>query len=126
MASDKPSFYVIDDDGVLRKLIVGILRDAGLEPLGSEADGDTGLKECHDKQPDVVLLDINLPDINGLDVLAKLKKLRKPPIVIMISSEATLERVKTAMKHGANGFVVKPFSAAKLISSIENALRGAL
>lgn len=123
MASDKPSFYVIDDDAVLRKLIVGILRDAGLEPVGAESTGEAGMKECHDKQPELVLLDINLPGSSGLDVLGGLKRMRKPPQVIMITSEATLERVKTAVKLGASGFVVKPFTAAKLISAVEAAMR---
>jgi two-component system chemotaxis response regulator CheY len=123
MAADKSSFYVIDDDSVLRKLILGILRDAGLEPLGSEASGEAGLSECSKKQPKLVLLDINLPGSSGLDMLAALKRLRNPPAVVMVTSEATLERVKTAMKLGANGFIVKPFTAAKLISAVEAAMR---
>jgi two-component system, chemotaxis family, chemotaxis protein CheY len=122
--SNKQTFYVIDDDNLLRKLIIGILRDAGLEPIGSDPTGEHCLKECHDKEPDVVLLDINLPNGNGLDLLAKLVRQRKPPKIVMISSEATLDRVKTAMKLGAKGFVVKPFTAGKLISAVEAALRG--
>jgi DNA-binding response OmpR family regulator len=123
MGKAKPTFYVIDDDAVLRKLITGILRDAGLDPIGSAATGEEGMRECHDRPPTVALVDINLPGSSGLDVLATLKRLRKPPSVLMISSEATLERVKTAMTLGADGFVVKPFTAAKLIASVETALK---
>lgn len=123
MAGDKPSFYVIDDDAVLRKLIVGILRDAGLDPIGVETTGEAGLRECQEKLPDLVLLDINLPGANGMSVLENLKRLKKPPRVIMITGEATLERVKSAVKLGASGFVVKPFTAGKLMTAVENALR---
>ncbi|MBV8468207.1 MAG: response regulator transcription factor [Burkholderiales bacterium] len=123
LGASKPTFYVVDDDAVLRKLILGILRDAGLESIGAAATGEEGMRDCKDRSPTIALVDINLPGSSGLDVLANLKSLRKPPRVLMVSSEATLERVKTAMTLGADGFVVKPFTAAKLISAVETILK---
>ncbi|MEH6459075.1 response regulator [Chitinimonas sp. JJ19] len=124
MTGNKPTFYVIDDDSVLRSLIRGILTDAGLDHAGAAGSGEEGLKGCQDKQPDLVLLDINLPGSSGMDVLATLKRMKRSPRIIMISSEATLPRVKSAMSLGAAGFVVKPFTAAKLIAAVDSALRG--
>ncbi|MBV8657255.1 MAG: response regulator [Burkholderiales bacterium] len=123
MRDGKPTFYVIDDDSVLRKLISGILRDVGLELLGTGETGEIGLKECHDKHPDLVLLDINLPGSSGFDVLASLKRMRKAPRVVMITSEATMERVKAAVQLGADSFVVKPFTSAKLLGAVESVLK---
>ena len=123
MPADKPSFFVIDDDSILRTLIRGILTDAGLEHAGSASTGEEGIQGCQDKTPDLVLLDINLPGSDGIDVLATLRQLRKPPKVIMVSAEATLPRVKAATALGVDGFIVKPFSAGKLIEAVENALR---
>ncbi|GLR11732.1 response regulator [Chitinimonas prasina] len=124
MTGDKPTFYVIDDDSVLRSLIRGILTNAGLDQAGAASSGEEGLKGCQDKQPDLVLLDINLPGSSGMDVLATLKRMKHSPRIIMISSEATLTRVKSAMTLGAAGFVVKPFTAAKLIAAVDSALKG--
>ncbi|QDQ26239.1 response regulator [Chitinimonas arctica] len=123
MMGEKPSFYVIDDDSVLRSLIRGILSDAGFLYAGSAVNGEEGLKGCQDKSPTIVLLDINLPGSDGIDVLAALRRMRRPPRVVMVSGEATLPRVKSAMSLGACGFVVKPFTAAKLITAVENSLR---
>jgi len=123
MQEGKQSFYVIDDDSVLRKLVGNILRDAGLDPVGTGETGEIGLRECREKQPDLVLLDINLPGSNGIDILAGLKRHRRPPKVVMITSEATLERVKSAIQLGADGFVVKPFTARKLVAAAETALK---
>ncbi|WP_269532707.1 response regulator [Chitinimonas sp. BJYL2] len=122
MAGDKPTFVVIDDDSVLRSLIRGILTDAGLEFAGSAVNGEEGLKLCQDKLPDLVLLDINLPGSDGINVLASLAKMRRVPRVVMVSGEATLPRVKSSISLGASGFVVKPFTAAKLIGVTEQAL----
>jgi DNA-binding response OmpR family regulator len=119
----KPTFIVIDDDRLLSSLIQGILRDADFEHLGSAENGEAGLKACLDKQPDLVMLDINLPGADGLEVLMRIKQLKQAPKVIMVSSEATTPHVKTALARGADGFVVKPFTAAKLLAQVENAFR---
>lgn len=119
----KLTFAVIDDDNILRTLIQGILRDEGMELVSSAATGEQGLKDCIDLSPDLVLLDINLPGSDGLGILSSLKRGPKPPKVVMISSEATAPNVRTALALGADGFVVKPFTAAKLLVSVESALR---
>lgn len=123
MAGDKTTFFVIDDDSVLRSLIRGILTDAGFEHIGAAANGEEGLTACMQKMPNLVLLDINLPGSDGIDVLASINRMRRPPKVVMISSEATMSRVKSAMSLGASGFVVKPFTAAKLIAAVQSALK---
>jgi len=119
----KASFAVIDDDSVLRSLIQGILRNEGLEQVSAASTGEQGLKDCHEHSPDLVVLDINLPDTGGIEVLKSLKRGPRPPRVIMISSEATAPNVTSALALGADGFVVKPFNAAKLLTAVKIAMR---
>lgn len=119
----KATFAVIDDDSVLRHLIQGILRDEGLEQVSAASTGEQGLKDCHEHSPDLVMLDINLPGTGGMAVLKALKRNPHPPKVIMISSEATAPNVTSALALGADGFVVKPFNAAKLLTAVKIALR---
>ncbi len=114
---------IIDDDALLRSLIQGIMREAGYQVIGESSTGEVGLKLCEDLHPTLVLLDINLPGIDGLSLLETLRGLPKPPRVIMISGDATLDRVKESLSKGASGFVVKPFNAAKLLAAVEAAFR---
>lgn len=122
--SNKFTFAVIDDDNMLRTLIQGILRDEGMELVASAATGEQGLKDCIERQPDLVVLDINLPGTDGLKLLATLKRGMRPPKVIMISSDSTAPNVKAALAFGADGFIVKPFNAGKLVKAVEVALLG--
>ncbi|MDK2123537.1 response regulator transcription factor [Parachitinimonas caeni] len=119
----KPTVIVIDDDTILRTLIASILRDADINVIADASNGEAGLKLCQEKFPDLVLLDINLPGAGGLEILGQLLKLPKPPKVVMISGEATADRVRTALTSGARGFVVKPFNAAKLLAAVQAALK---
>ncbi|MFC4161055.1 response regulator [Chitinimonas lacunae] len=121
----KYTFVVIDDDALLRSLIQGILKDAGYELVAAAPNGEQGLKDCFERRPDFVMLDINLPGTGGLDVLKNLRRMANPPRVIMVSGEATMSHVRSALEHGANGFVVKPFNAARLLAAVEGALRSA-
>ena len=78
--------------------------------------------ECLDvllsKQPDILLLDINMPGINGLEVLEQVKKEYPYILVVMLSAVADLETVKEALRIGASGFVAKPFSPEDLVEHL--------
>lgn len=119
----KPKCVIIDDDSVLRSLISSILRSADFEVVGESARGDSGLKLCLEQHPNLVLLDINLPDdASGIDLLPEILSIHPQPKVIMITGDATVERVRSALSLGAAGFVVKPFTAAKLLDAVGRAM----
>lgn len=120
--SKKLSCIVIDDDGFLRHLIAGLMRGFDFEILAETGNAHDGLKLCMDLRPKLVLLDINLPDVNGMDLLPKLLKLQPAPKVVMVTGEPTLDRVKESLALGASGFVVKPFTPAKLIGAVNAAI----
>ncbi|NQZ08636.1 MAG: response regulator, partial [Algicola sp.] len=71
-------------------------------------------------KPDLIFLDIELPDINGIEVLKRIKSKDPKSFVIMVSGESTIENVKGSLTNGAAGFIVKPFSAIKVSDALHN------
>lgn len=82
-------------------------------------DGLSGLQRFHEEHPDLVLLDINLPKINGHKVLQEMLKLNPDAYIIMISSNAFKEEIIKSHQEGAKGFVAKPFAKKQLDDAIE-------
>lgn len=71
------------------------------------------------QKPDLVFLDIELPDMSGLELLEKFKKTRPECIIIMVSANSTLSNVQTSLKAGASSFIVKPFTGDKILSALK-------
>ncbi|WP_373974623.1 response regulator transcription factor [Chitinibacter sp. SCUT-21] len=122
MGSKKISCVIIDDDAIIRNLMSALLRQLEFTVIGDVGHAHDGLKLCMDHNPTVVLLDINLPETDGLALLPQLLKLNPQPKVIMVSGEATGEHVREALTLGASGFVVKPFTPARLLDAIGKAV----
>ena len=118
----KPSCVVIDDDGILRNLMAALMRRLEFDVLGEASHAHDGLRMCMDFHPQLVLLDINLPESNGLELLPQILQLSPAPKVIMVTGEPTLDKVKEALSLGASGVIVKPFTPAKLIGEVNLAL----
>lgn len=116
----KINILVVDDLSEIQKLIRFILKDR------YNVETVSGAKEAFDyisgNAVDLVLLDINMPEIDGITALEELKK-RYPEIkVIMISADATMEKVRQVMRHGAFGFLPKPFDHEVLVRIVKEAL----
>ena len=120
---NKPRVFIADDDMMIRSLLRLILREDGYNVVGEAATGEGIVDDCKHAHPEVLLLDINMPGADGLQVLEKIRVAQPEVKVIMISADATLERVTEALQKGAGGFIVKPFNAAKVLDDISNALR---
>ncbi|WP_028453317.1 response regulator [Chitinilyticum aquatile] len=118
----KQTCILVDDDSVLRSLMSSILRSVDFEVLAESAHADNVLDLVKQHHPQLVLLDINLPEANGLDLLPEILKQQPAPKVVMVTAEATVERVRGALGKGAAGFVVKPFTPAKLLAAVGHAL----
>jgi two-component system chemotaxis response regulator CheY len=71
----------------------------------------------------LVYLDIELPNISGLDVLKEIRQAQPDIMVVMVSGESSAENVSTAIKTGANGFIVKPFNSGRILDSVQNYLK---
>jgi two-component system, OmpR family, response regulator len=120
----KMSVLVIEDDPDILKLLQIFLKLEGFEPrIASNRDEIVAALRAP-PLPDLVLLDIRLPDINGFDVLAKMRQhpAMKTLPVIMLTAEATREAVLKGLVGGADGFVTKPFQIDRLVKAVHTVL----
>jgi two-component system, NtrC family, nitrogen regulation response regulator NtrX len=112
---------IVDDEASIRESLQGILEDEGYKAATSSS-GEDCLERLRKSSCDVVLLDIWLPGIDGLDALEKIRALDDPPEVIMISGHGTIETAVRATKLGAYDFAEKPLSLEKILILIKNAI----
>ena len=114
---------IADDDQITRSVLRTILQDAGHEVCSEAASGMEVLAQCNRHNLDALFLDINMPAMNGFEVLQQLRSIHPTLHVVMISASSTLENVRTAAKYGVNGFVVKPFTPDKVLNSLKTLKR---
>ncbi len=112
---------IIEDDKAIVDILIMILRQEGYE-TDFAFNGPSGIKKFEKNLPDVVLLDIKMPRMDGIEVLEKLKKIDEKPIVIMISGHGTIETAVQTTKLGAYDFISKPFDVERLKLTIVNGL----
>ena len=114
--SDKPTAVVIDDEGQIRKLLRVVLEENGYRVIEAES-GKSGLAEVATRRPDVVLLDLGLPDIDGVVVLKRLREWTHAPVLILSVRESVEQKI-AALDAGADDYVTKPFDAAELLARV--------
>lgn len=114
---------IADDDGITRHLLRTLLRQNDIEVVGEATNGVDALQLCAKLQPNVLMLDLNMPKMNGFEVLKNIRSAHPEIAVIMISSAATLHNVEEAQTYGINKFIVKPFNAAQVIDAITSSLK---
>src|ERR1700741_757212 len=112
---------IVDDEVQIRNFLDISLRAAGYEVLQAAA-GREALQLCAHKQPELVLLDLGLPDISGHDVIRSLRARSEVPIIVLSVRGADADKV-AALDAGANDYVQKPFSTAELLARIRACLR---
>ncbi len=111
---------VVDDDSLLRKLVTEQLRKGEFEAAPA-ASGQQALKALQDKDYDVVLMDVLMPDLSGLDALREIRKLEDPPEVIMLTADTSLSTGIEAMRHGAYDYLTKPATLDEMEAVIRKA-----
>jgi two-component system response regulator AtoC len=114
------STLIIDDEELTLRTISRGLRQEGFEVF-TALSGEDGLKLFHDEQPDLILLDIVLPGIDGIEVLRQIKEAKPNAIVIVMSAYHLVERAVEAMKVGAFDYLVKPFPLDDMMTVLERA-----
>ena len=113
---------IVDDEKSICDSLSGILHDEGFTPLTAES-GEAALLLLRDEKPDLILLDIWMPGMDGLETLTKIREIYPDQIVVMMSGHGTIETAVKATKLGAYDFIEKPLSLEKLLLSTENALK---
>lgn len=117
-----PRVLVVDDLPFMRSLLCDILTDAGMTVAAEAEDGRQALVAYLASEPDIVLLDIVMPVMDGLTALRKLRILDRRARVVMCSALGEQEMIIRAIQFGARDFVVKPFRPERVVSAISKVI----
>jgi len=115
------TILIVDDDPHIRQLLVFALAKAGLETREA-ADGEAALASVAERAPDLVVLDINMPRLDGLEVCRRLRAQGELPILFLSSRDDEIDRV-LGIELGADDYVVKPFSPREVVARVQAILR---
>jgi two-component system response regulator MtrA len=117
----KPRVLVVDDDSALAEMLGIVLRTDGFEPV-FVADGSRALQAFRDNKPDVVLLDLMLPGLSGIDVCRAIRAESGTPIIMLTAKSDTVD-VVVGLESGADDYVIKPFKPKELVARMRARLR---
>ena len=118
---NEPNILVIEDDQTIQNFIKISLKTKGYRYVLAE-DGLTGISLCYANNPDMVLLDLGLPDMDGMEVLRQIRQESETPVIIVSARGQEKEKVG-ALDEGADDYIVKPFNAGEMLARIRVALR---
>lgn len=121
MRTTQPKILVIEDDPQIRKFLSITLTSHDYAVIPAETGGE-GVRLVTSVRPDIVLLDLGLPDMDGTEVIASIREWSKIPVIVLSVRNQEEEKVK-AFDLGANDYVTKPFGTAELLARIRAALR---
>ena len=111
---------VIDDSATVRRVARKLLTGLGFQVDEAE-DGQAALEKCHQRMPDVILLDWNMPVMDGLEFLKSLRRAQggRKPSVIFCTTETDIDHIQKALANGANEYLMKPFDQESLIAKLD-------
>jgi two-component system KDP operon response regulator KdpE len=112
---------IIEDEREIRRFLEIVLREHGHEPMAAETAA-AGRKAIVDRQPDLVILDLGLPDEDGQDFIRDLREWSRVPVIVLSAREGEADKVE-ALENGADDYLTKPFSAPELVARINVCLR---
>lgn len=125
-ANDKLSALIVDDTPASRLYLKHILQAIGITSLFEAENGLAAEQLFIKHKPQIVFLDIQLPDINGNVLLTRLHRYQPSSTFFMVSAFSSVENLKTAIAGGAKGFVVKPFAAERIVKLVQPLMKYAV
>ena len=112
------SVIIVDDNDMMRSILRGMLRGEEFEVIGEARNGVAAVDIANRLKPDIICLDVMMPEKSGLEALCEIKVARPETAVVMITSSSDPETVQGAIQNGASGYIVKPFNAAKVLDTL--------
>lgn len=113
---NKNSILVVEDDRPIRNLIITALKTHGYKYLEAE-NGTSAILEASSHNPDIVLLDLGLPDLEGVEVIKKIRMWSNMPIIVISARSEDTDKIE-ALDAGADDYITKPFSVEELLARI--------
>lgn len=118
--ADALRVVVVEDEGLIRMDVVATLQEAGYEVVGEGADGEEAIRLATELEPDLVVMDIKMPKLDGISAAEKINELKIPVVLLTAFSQSDL--VARAAEAGAMAYVTKPFKPTDLLPAIQIAL----
>jgi DNA-binding NarL/FixJ family response regulator len=116
---------VVDDFAPFRELICSILRkEPSLQIIAEVSDGLEAVRQARELKPDLILLDIGLPTLNGIEAARRIRKTSPECKILFVSQESSADMVQEALNLGARGYVVKTRAESELLAAVEAVLQG--
>ncbi|MDA0190464.1 MAG: response regulator [Proteobacteria bacterium] len=124
MKTAHPKILIVDDNDLMRTLLRGILRKEEYEIVGEAKNGAAALELVERLRPDIVCMDVMMPEMDGIEALQAIKAAHPEVRVVMISGNPSKDNVRESIEAGASGFIVKPFNAGRVVDALRRALAG--
>ena len=115
---------IVDDHALFRVGLQGLLERRGIEIIGTAADGEEGIRLTHELHPDVVLLDLRMPELGGLSVLRRLADQGLDVPVVMLTTSADETDLSESLRNGARGYLLKDMEPDELIVALQDIVAG--
>jgi two-component system, chemotaxis family, chemotaxis protein CheY len=112
------TILIVDDTAEDRKKAVTILNTAGYRIIGTASTGEDGIQKYKELNPDLVMIDVIMPGMNGIDTLREIRTLNASAQIILCTSVGKHDIINLAMRSGANGYIVKPYDSEILLTAI--------
>jgi len=118
MRSKRHSVVIVDDNDMMRTVLRAMLRSERYDIVGEARNGVQAVDMVSRLKPDIVCMDVLMPEKNGIEAMADIKAERPETEIIMITGSADPDTVQEAIMNGAAGFIIKPFNAARVIDTL--------
>jgi DNA-binding NarL/FixJ family response regulator len=119
-----PTILIVDDHPLTREALAGLLAQNGFEVLGQAPDGETAVRQAGELGPDLILLDLSMPGMNGLDALPQLRAAAPAAEVVVLTASGTEENLLGAIRGGAAGYLLKSEPPERIVEFLLGVARG--
>ena len=118
MTRKRISIVIVDDNDMMRGILRGILRGEEYDVVGEARNGHSAVDIVNRLKPDIVCMDIMMPEMDGIEALCEIKAKNPNVEVVMVTSNSDEDTVQDSIQNGASGFIIKPFNAARVLNTL--------
>ena len=119
MARRRLSIIIADDNDMMRSILRGMLRGEEYDVIGEARNGQSAVDIATRLKPDIVCMDVMMPEKNGIEALCEIKAAQPEIEVVMVTSNSDPDTVQESIQNGACGFIIKPFNAARVLDTLQ-------